>query len=74
MRKACHFDGGEIALETPHSKSPIFVDIRVRFLLRRNDKIVENGCGIFVTEINNFYKNDKIVINNCKQSCEKPET
>jgi hypothetical protein len=68
MRKACHFDEGEIALVTPQAISSNFEEILVRFtssvryrssLLRRNDKIVENGCEIFVTEISNLYRNDK---------------
>jgi hypothetical protein len=59
MRKAYHFDGGEIALVTPQAISSNFEEILVRFLLRRNDKIVENGCEIFVTEISNLYRNDK---------------
>ena len=29
---------GEITLETPQTTSPIFVDLRVRFLVPRNDK------------------------------------
>ncbi|WP_264537733.1 hypothetical protein [Flavobacterium sp. N1736] len=28
----CHFDGGEIAQETPFLKAPIFVEFLVRFL------------------------------------------
>jgi len=57
-RRFCHFDGGEITLETPLLKSSIFVELRVRFtsavryrsgLVPRNDKqdekhSYENEC------------------------------
>ena len=38
ITQSCHLDGGEITLETPHRISPIFVELRMRSLLRRDDK------------------------------------
>lgn len=34
----CHSGERGIALEIPQRKEPIFVDLRVRFLVLRNDK------------------------------------
>jgi len=41
----CHLDEGKITLEIPQSLFPIFVELRVRFLVPRNDKLA--GWSLF---------------------------